>query len=254
MEGVWIAVFALLGVAVGSFLNVCIDRLPANESLISPPSRCAACQKRLSVIELVPVFSYLWLRGRCRNCRAAIPGRILWVEVSAGAVFAFLYWNYGLSAELAVVAFYFCLLLVLMVIDLEYHLILNKIVYPSAVIALLLSIFLAELEVVPSIASAAAGGGIGLVIFLLILVVSRGGMGWGDVKMVALIGIVLGYPLLFVALLLAVISGGLIAAILMILKAKSRKQGIPFGPFLSLGTMATLLWGTDILDWYLGFF
>jgi leader peptidase (prepilin peptidase)/N-methyltransferase len=254
MEAAWIALFALLGAAVGSFLNVCIDRLPANESLVSPPSHCTACHKRLSAIELVPVVSYLWLRGRCRHCRAAIPRRILWVEVSTGAVFAFLYWSYGLSAELGIVAFYFCLLLVILVIDLEHHLILNKIVYPGAAVALVLSIFLAKLDVVPTIASAAAGGGIGLGIFLVILIVSRGGMGWGDVKMAALMGVILGYQLLSVALLLAVISGGLVAAVLMLMKAKNRKQGIAFGPFLSLATMVTLLWGTDILNWYLGLF
>ena len=254
MEGVWIAAFALLGVAIGSFLNVCIDRLPAHESLLFPASRCAACQKRLSVKELIPVLSYLWLRGRCRHCQAAIPRRILWVEVSSGALFAFLYWYYGLSAELAIVTFYFCLLLVILVVDLEHHLILNKIVYPGAVIALIISIFSAELEVVPGIASAAGGGGIGLAIFLLIFVVSRGGMGWGDVKMAALMGIMLGFPMVFVALFLAVVSGGLVAWVLVLIKIKSRKQGIPFGPFLSLGTMAALLWGTSILDWYLGFF
>lgn len=254
MEALYIAAFALLGVAVGSFLNVCIDRLPDNMSIISPPSRCAACQKRLSARDLIPVLSYLWLRGRCRYCKAVIPGRTLWVEISSGAAFALLYWHFGLSAELAIAAFYFCLFLVILVIDLGHHLILNKIVYPGAVIAIVFSIFLSSLEVVPGIANAAAGGGIGLGIFFLIVILSRGGMGWGDVKMAALIGLVLGYPLVFVALLLTVISGGLIAVILLISRVKGRKQSIAFGPFLSLGAMATLLWGANILDWYLGYF
>jgi leader peptidase (prepilin peptidase)/N-methyltransferase len=254
MEGLLIAVFALLGAVVGSFLNVCIDRLPDNKSIVYPPSRCAACQKRLSARDLIPVLSYLWLRGRCRYCKAAIPKRILWVEISTTALFPILYWYYGLGAELAVVAFYFCLFLVILVIDLERHLILNKIVYPGAVIAIVFSIFLSSLEVVPGIASAAAGGGIGLGIFLLIVLLSRGGMGWGDVKMAALIGLVLGYSLVFVAILLAVISGGIIAVILLMTRVKGRKQSIAFGPFLSLSAMATLLWGANILDWYLGYF
>ena len=254
MEGLLIAVFVLLGVAVGSFLNVCIDRLPDNKSIVYPPSRCAVCQKRLSARDLIPVLSYLWLRGRCRYCKTAIPRRVLWVEISSGAMFPLLYWYYGISGELAVVTFYFCLFLVILVIDLEHHLILNKMVYPGAVIALVFSIFLSDLDVTPGIASAAVGGGIGLGLFLLIILLSRGGMGWGDVKMAALIGLVLGYPLVFVALLLAVISGGLIAVILLMSKTKGRKQSIAFGPFLSLGTMATLLWGTNILDWYLGYF
>ncbi|MCJ7764158.1 MAG: prepilin peptidase, partial [Dehalococcoidales bacterium] len=234
MEAVWMIVFALLGIAVGSFLNVCIDRLPENQSLIAPPSHCSACQKRLSFADLIPVFSYLWLRGRCRHCQASIPRRILWVEIATGAAFAFLFWHYGLSGELAVAAFYFCLFIVLLVIDLEHHILPNRLVYPGAAVAMILSVFLSRLEVVPGIASAAAGGGIGLGIFLLIVVLSRGGMGWGDVKMAALIGMVTGYPLIFVAILLAVVSGGLVAWILILSKAKSRKQGIPFGPFLSL--------------------
>ena len=93
-----------------------------------------------------------------------------------------------------------------------------------------------------------------MVVFLLIVIASRGGMGWGDVKMVALMGLVLGFPLVFVAIFLAVVSGGLVATVLLMIKAKGRKQGIPFGPFLSLGAMATLVWGVEILDWYLGFF
>jgi len=253
MEAVWTIVFALLGVAIGSFLNVCIDRLPENQSLIAPPSHCSACQKQLSFVDLIPVFSYLWLRGRCRYCQAPITRRILWVEIVTGAVFAFLYWYYGFSGELAVAAFYFCLFIVLLVIDLEHHILPNKLVYPGAAVALILSVFVSRLEVVPSIADAAAGGGIGLGVFLLIVVLSRGGMGWGDVKMAALIGVVTGYPLIFVAILLAVVSGGLIAWIMIITKVKSRKQSIPFGPFLSLATMATLVWGNAILDWYLGF-
>ena len=246
--------FALLGMTIGSFLNVCIDRLPSHQSLVFPASHCTSCQRRLSLKELIPVFSYIWLRGRCRYCQAPIPRRLLWVEIGTGAIFAFLYWYYGFSIELGVVAFYFCLFLIILVIDFEHHLILNKVIYPSVVIALALSIFLPELDSVPSIASAAAGGAVGLGLFLLIVIVSRGGMGWGDVKMAALIGLVTGFPLIFVTILLAVILGGLVAWILILLKIKSRKQSIPFGPFLSLATMATLLWGSDILNWYLSFF
>jgi len=252
------AAFALLGMAVGSFLNVCIDRLPAQESLVFPASHCASCRHRLSVKELIPVLSYIWLRGRCRYCNTPIPRRLLWVEVGTGVLFAYLYWHYGFSIELAVVTLYCCLFLVLMVIDLEYHILPNKLVYPGIVVALAISVAFSvlpnNLEVVPEIKSAAAGGGIGLGLFLLIIVVSRGGMGWGDVKMASLIGLVVGYPLVFVALFLAVVSGGLISWVLILTKAKSRKQSIPFGPFLSLGAIAALLWGTNILDWYTGLF
>ncbi|HEY55011.1 MAG TPA: prepilin peptidase, partial [Dehalococcoidia bacterium] len=194
MEAALIVIFILVGMTIASFLNVCIDRLPANESLIFPASHCASCQRRLTVKDLIPVFSYLWLRGRCRYCQAQIPRRILWVELGTGLLFGYLYWHYGLSAELTIAAFYSCLFIVLMVIDLERGLILNKIVYPAMGVALLLStffsIFLPDIEIVPFIGRAAIGGGMGLVVFFLIVIISRGGMGWGDVKLAALIGLV----------------------------------------------------------------
>ena len=267
MEGIWIAAFGLLGIVIASFLNVCIDRLPNNESLIFPASRCSSCHRRLAIKDLVPIFSYLWLRGRCRYCQETLPSRLLWVEIGTGTLFAFLYWHYGLSIELAVAAFYCCLFIILMVVDLEHGLILNKVIYPSIVIALLISVFLPPANVIyPNnevatllfntflpqlgVAQAAIGGSVGLVLFLLIVIIFKGGMGWGDVKMAALVGVVTGY-LIFIALLLAVILGGLVAAILLLLKIKRRGESIPFAPFLSLATIVTLLWGSNILTWYL---
>ncbi|HEX79027.1 MAG TPA: prepilin peptidase, partial [Dehalococcoidia bacterium] len=229
------------------------DRIPTEQSLLKPPSHCPACKKKLAVADLIPIFSYLWLRGRCRYCQVNIPRRILWVEIATAVVFAFLYYHYGLSAELLVAVFYFSLFIILLVIDLEYHVLPNKLIYPGAIAALLFSIFLPHLGIVPGIASAAGGCGIGLGIFMLIALLSRGGMGWGDVKMTAFIGIVVGYPLIFVAILLAVVCGGLIAWLMIVTRVKSRKQGIPFGPFLAMAAMVTVLWGGAILDWYLGF-
>jgi len=257
MEAFFIAIFILFGMVVASFLNVCCDRLPVGESVVYPPSHCPACQRRLKALDLIPVFSYLWLRGRCRYCQAPIPRRVLWVEIGTGLLFGLVYWRYGLSLELLVTLVYSCIFIVLMVIDLEYRLILNKVVYPTIALALLVSIlfslFLPQVEIVPEIREAAIGGGIGLGLFLLVVVISRGGMGWGDVKMAALIGIVIGY-LVFVALFLAVILGGLVAGLLLVLKIKKRKEAIPFAPFLSLATIVTLLWGSYILRWYLGLF
>ena len=170
------------------------------------------------------------------------------------------YWQYGLSVEFALTAFYGYLFIVLGVIDLEHGLILNKIVYPAVVVALIISIFRPSLGIIdtslpwPEILNGIIGGAIGLVFLLIPALIYRGGMGWGDVKMAALIGLVTGFPLVFVAILMGVILGGLVAGFLLLLKIKKRKEAIPFGPFLSLATIATLLWGSDILNWYLGSF
>jgi len=267
MAIILIILFAVLGLAVGSFLNVCIDRLPRNKSIVFPPSHCEACQHKLSAKDLIPVFSYLRLRGRCRYCQVAIPRKLFWVELATGLIFALLYWwcvvfnpELGIVA-FGVMAFYACLFTIIFVIDLEHGLILNKVVYPGMVIALLLAllpqswltqeIWLTQ-TIKPGIASAALGGGIGFGIFLLIALISRGGMGWGDVKLAALIGLATGFPLVFVAIIMAAILGGIVAVALVIAKRRKRRETIPFGPFLALTTMVTLLWGSNILSWYLG--
>jgi leader peptidase (prepilin peptidase)/N-methyltransferase len=254
VEILLIFLFAILGLAVGSFLNVCIDRLPQNKSIVLPPSHCEACQHKLAAKDLIPVFSYLRLRGRCRYCQAAIPRRVFWVELATALIFALLYWHYRLSPELGVMIFYACLFIIIFVIDLEHGLILNKVVYPSMVVALLLALYpwpwLNESMAI-RIAYAALGGGIGFAIFLLIALVSRGGMGWGDVKLAALIGLATSFPLVFVAIIMAAILGGIVAVALVIAKKRKRRETIPFGPFLALAAMVTLLWGSNILSWYL---
>ena len=147
-------------------------------------------------------------------------------------------------------SFYFCVLIIIMLIDVERGLILNKVVYPSAAIALIIAAITSE----PGIISVLIGGGLGLVVMLLVALISKGAIGWGDVKMSGLVGLFTGFPMVLISLLLAVVSGGLVAVTLLLLKLKERKQTIPFGPFLSLGAMLTLLWGADILNWYLRLF
>jgi leader peptidase (prepilin peptidase) / N-methyltransferase len=260
-------IFLLLGLVVGSFLNVCIDRLPAKQSIVAPPSHCPGCDKRLAVKDLIPVFSYISLKGRCRYCQSAIPKRVLLVEICTGIGFLLLYLFYGIGIELALSLCYFSLFLVLLVIDMEHHLILNKIVYPCAITALAVSVFLPYLDFAPALAinehfadlgwasgivSSILGGVAGFIIFMLIALLSRGGMGEGDVKMAGLIGLIVGYPLIFVSILLAIVIGGVVALFMIIVRIKNRKQTIAFGPFLSIAAVATILWGNDILNWYLG--
>jgi leader peptidase (prepilin peptidase)/N-methyltransferase len=258
-------IFTLLGLSVGSFLNVCIDRLPAKRSLFFPGSACDACQRRLSYRDLVPVISYLWLRGRCRYCGEKIPIRVLLVEVLAGILFFLAFWRYGLSAEFGITAFWCCIFLVIIFIDWEHQLILNRITYPSALIALvILSIdsllpepgILRNIDFVPdtSIISGLIGGAAGFLFFFIVFVISPRGIGMGDIKLALLIGLVAGFPLVIIALLIGILLGGLVAVVLLAFRLKGRKDAIPYGTFLAIGPIISLLWGSEIQSWYLGLF
>ena len=256
----WIVIFALLGLAVGSFLNVCIDRLPTGKSIVRLPSHCNSCDRTLRPPDLVPLFSYLWLRGRCRYCSARIPIRLPIVELATCLIFAFLTWHSfqawdGLGLELAIAIVYACLFLVIFVIDLEEGLVLNSVVYPGMALAFVFSFFWPWPEIIwPDIGvlSALLGGAVGFGFMLLPYIIWRGGMGGGDVMLAGLIGMVAGFPLVFVALLLGILSGGLVAIFLLILRLRTRKDPIPFGPFLAAAAVVALLWGQEILYWYTG--
>lgn len=252
----WIVAFAILGLAVGSFLNVCIDRLPAGQSILRLPSHCASCNQRLKPWDLVPVFSYLWLRGRCRYCGARIPLRLPIVELATGVIFALLTWHYGLGLELAIALIYACLFLLIFVIDLERGLVLNVVIYPGLALAFIFSFFWpwpASSWPDIGVLSALIGGVTGFGVMMLPYLISRGGMGGGDVMLAGLMGMVTGFPLILVALLLGIVGGGLVAISLLALRLRTRKDPIPFGPFLAAAAMVTLIWGQPILDWYTGF-
>jgi leader peptidase (prepilin peptidase)/N-methyltransferase len=265
MEIFLAVILTLLGMAIGSFLNIVIDRLPVGGSLVSPPSRCDACGKRLSPWDMVPVFSYLALRGRCRYCRARIPRRVLLVEVLSGLLFFLVFWRFGLSADFAITALWSCVFLVIIFIDWEHKLILNKVTYPAAVVAL---VILAIRSVwpgaglldnlffwpEPSILSGLLAGGIGFAFFVIVFLINPRGMGMGDVKLACLIGLVTGFPFVIVALMVGILIGGVVAVVLLLTRKKGRKDVIAYGTFLAIGPVITLLWGSYILDWYLHIF
>ena len=260
-----LTLFILLGIAVGSFLNVCIDRLPMHKSLLTPPSRCDACNKRLTVRDLIPVISFLILRGHCRFCGAKIPTRVLMVEIITGLLFFLAFWRFGVSAQFAFTVFWGCVFLVIIFIDWEHQLILNKITYPAAIIALIVlgvdSLFpgtgiLKNYNMIPqpSILSGLIGGGIAFTFFLIVYLINPRGMGIGDIKLVALIGLVFGIPLSIAALLIGIIIGGVVAVIILALKMKGRKDVIAYGTFLAIGPILMLLWGNPIWHWYQNLF
>ncbi len=250
------AAFALAGLSVGSFLNLCIDRLPVDQSIVNPPSHCPHCGRRISAVDLVPFLNYIWLRGRCRYCRAPIPARLPVVELLTGLVFAFLYWKYGLSPELGISIFYASFMIVVFFIDLENQLILNKMVYPGILLAFAFSFLWPNPDAGATdiLVDSLIAGAIGFGMLLLPFIVYPSGMGAGDVKLALMIGLMTGVPQVFVAIILAILAGGLISILLLTLRVRKRREAIPFGPFLATGAMVGLLWGQEIWDWYTGLF
>jgi leader peptidase (prepilin peptidase) / N-methyltransferase len=263
-----IALAFVLGAVVASFLNVVADRVPRGQSILAPPSHCPECGHRLSPAELVPVVSYLALRGRCRSCGTRIPVRLPLVEATGGALFALAVWRYGMSLDAFLAAIFFSFLLLIFIIDLEHKVILNTVLLlalPVALISAPLWSWDAREPVlgmngrqVSLLLDSLLAGVLGLVIFLLVagitfLIYRKEAMGFGDVKFVAVLGVWLGLYLLPVALLLAVILGGIISALMLVLRLSTRRASIAFGPFLCLGGVVGLVWGEAIGSWYLGF-
>ena len=251
-----VLLYALLGLAVSSFLNVCIDRLPERESIVSPPSHCPACGRRLAPFDLIPLLSYISLRGRCRYCGAPIPWRVLLVESTTGLLFVLLWYRagsppYGFSLSegfqrLLLATLYTCFFIVIFFIDLEHHLVLNRVIYPAIVVALLAIPFSPG----HSAKDLLLGGLIGFVLLFLIAFVYPAGMGMGDVKLATFIGLVVGFPSVFAALLFSFVAGGLVGGGVLLTGLKGRKDPIPFAPFLVAGGMVAMLYGQQIIDWY----
>jgi leader peptidase (prepilin peptidase) / N-methyltransferase len=260
---VTLILFFFFGIAVGSFLNVVADRLPEGKSLISPPSHCPSCKAKIARKDLIPIFSYLWLKGRCRSCNVKIPLRSLIVEITTGLLFVFYYWHFGLNYELLIVIIYTAFFIVLFITDLEQGILPNKIVYAGMLAAILLAAAGTLFGFEPGYASgmifrlskfwilnAFLGGAVGFVILFVVALASRGGMGGGDIKLAGFLGLIVGFPLILVLIFIAVVVGGLVSAILLILKIRERKQAIPFGPFLVFAVCICLVWGNNLVNWY----
>jgi prepilin signal peptidase PulO-like enzyme (type II secretory pathway) len=211
-------------------------------------------------MDLIPVFSYVWLRGRCRHCQAALPKRLVIVEVATGVMLGVLYLVFGLEAEFGVAAFWGCLSVVIFVIDLEQGLVLDKIVFPSLLCALLFAGLVDHLpwlegigvmEEWPQIAIAGLGAGVGFLLFAFLLVfalvvLGKEGLGRGDVKLAALIGLICGFPLILLVIVVGALVGLLMALAMGRLKLNAT---IPFGSALVVATMVAVIAGQGILDW-----
>ena len=252
---VWLAgLLGLLGLVVGSFLNVCIYRLPRRESINWPGSHCTTCTRPLSWYENVPIVSWLALRGRCRTCGEPVSVMYPLVELITGVLFVAGYWIYGWTPMLAVRLAFAGAMVVLFAIDLRHHLLPNVITLPGIVVGLLLSIFLPP-GWQASLIGLIAGGGI-------LFAIAEGyyrlrgieGLGMGDVKMLAMIGAFLGWKLMLVTLILASFAGSVIGVGIIALGRGGMKAALPFGTFLAVGALAAAVVGDPLVEWYTGFY
>jgi leader peptidase (prepilin peptidase)/N-methyltransferase len=244
----------LLGLAVGSFLNVVIYRLPRRESVVWPGSRCTSCGRALSWYENIPVLSWAALRGRCRGCRTPISPIYPTVELITGLAFAGSVWVYGVTPLLAVRILFACAMIALFFIDLEHHILPNRITLPGIVVGFSASLFLPP-GWIASLIGIIAGGGVLLAIAEAYYRVRKEeGLGMGDVKMLAMIGAFLGWRLTLVTLVLASFAGSVVGVGMIALGRGSMKYALPFGTFLAVGALAASVFGDRLLAWYLAFY
>jgi leader peptidase (prepilin peptidase)/N-methyltransferase len=254
MNGVIVAFVTALGFAVGSFLNVCIYRLPQQGSILWPASHCPACKRELAWYENLPLVSWLALRGRCRTCGASISVEYPFVELLTAAIFFSGYFIYGWTPLLLSRLLFACAMIVLFFIDLHHRILPNVITLPGIVLGFVFSL------VMPpgwrsSLIGLLAGGGV-LFAIAEIYYRLRGheGLGMGDVKMLAMIGAFLGWPLMMVTLVLASISGSIIGLVVIAARRGDMKAALPFGTFLACGALVAAVAGDSILDWYISFY
>ncbi|QFF99566.1 prepilin peptidase [Psychrobacillus glaciei] len=250
MEIALIVIVFIYGLVFGSFFNVVGLRVPKGESIVKPPSHCTVCDRNLTLLDLVPVFSYLFLRGKCRGCGTKIHWMYPVMELATGVLFAFAFVQLGLSKELIVAILFISLLVIITVSDIAYMLIPDKI----------LLFFLIPLIVARTLSpltpwwDSIIGAIIGFGILFLIAVLSKGGMGGGDIKLFFVIGIVLGVTQTLVTLFLASFIGAIIGVISLKIAKKGRKTPIPFGPSIAVAAVFSYFYGQAFVDWYVNLF
>jgi leader peptidase (prepilin peptidase)/N-methyltransferase len=246
----------LLGLVAGSFANVCIHRLPRGRSVIFPPSRCPSCETLIRPLDNVPVLSWLWLRGRCRACRARISPRYPAVEAANGLLWLGLAVSGGPSLQTLVSMVLVSALVVLSLIDLEHQLLPNAITRPGIAVGLAASLLPGSPVGPTSALGAAAGGWLAFAAVARLYESARGveGLGQGDWKMAAMLGAFLGWQKMLLTVLLASVGGTAVGLALVALRGRDMRYALPFGTFLGLAGIVVVFVGGPILEWYRGLY
>jgi leader peptidase (prepilin peptidase)/N-methyltransferase len=248
----FIPVAALFGALVGSFLNVCIYRLPLGRSIVFPGSSCETCRRELSWYENLPIVSWLILGGKCRTCRTPLSFRHPLIEVLTALMFGAAAWYYEPSALLASRLVFGCALLVLFFIDLDHHLLPNVITLPGIVVGFAFSLVTEPGWLASLIGAAIGGGSLWLIAEVYYRIRHEEGLGMGDVKMLGMIGAFIGWKLTLLTLMMASFAGAIVGVVLIALRKGDMKYALPFGTFLALGAALAATVGPGLLGWYLG--
>ncbi len=239
------------GAVIGSFLNVCIHRLPLGESVVSPGSRCPGCGHEIRWWENIPLLSYLFLRGRCSGCGTAISPRYPAVEMlSAGAAVALLR-EFGLAVDFFVYYLFTAMLIIVIFTDLEHRIIPDEVSLSGIVVGFCSSFLVSKIGWIDSLLGIVAGGGsLFAVAWGYYLLMGKVGMGGGDIKLLAMIGAFLGWKAVPMVIFLSAFAGSVIGGFYLLLRRDVSDRAIPYGPFLAVAAIATLFWGEELWNLY----
>ncbi|MGB5750126.1 MAG: prepilin peptidase [Desulfobacterales bacterium] len=241
----------LVGLCIGSFLNVCIYRLPASKSIVHPRSMCPHCDTLIPFYDNIPVFSYLWLKGQCRNCKVKIPMRYPMVELLGGLFALGTYLRFGLGIETLIYYLFIAALLVVTFIDIDHRIIPDVITLPGIPVCFAASFALTAITYKDALLGILIGGGsLFLVAWVYSIITKKEGMGGGDIKLLAMMGAIVGWQGVLFTIFVASLVGTLAGLAVMLQSRKGMKLAVPFGPFLSIGAITYIFFGTQLISWY----
>ncbi len=241
----------IFGAVVGSFLNVCIYRLPEGKSIVSPPSSCPVCKQFIPFYFNIPVIGFMLLRGKCAGCKSPISFRYPFVEVLTGLAAVALFYRFGPDVRILIPFLFLAALIVITFIDLDRKIILDVITLPGVVVGFIASFFMPTPGVVSSIIGIVAGGGILMGIAMgYHYITGKEGMGGGDIKFLAMIGAFIGWKGVLFTLFTSSIFGALAGVLVMVVFSRNTKYALPFGPFLAIGAVLYLFYGDALIGWY----
>ncbi|MFZ0724231.1 MAG: A24 family peptidase [Desulfobacterales bacterium] len=241
----------VFGLCIGSFLNVCIYRVPAAKSIVFPGSMCPSCQTPIRIYDNIPLLGFLWLGGRCRHCRAPISIRYPLIELLTGTLALGLFLKYGASLDAVIYFAFACVLIVITFIDIDHRIIPDRISLPGIFVFFLAALALPSMTWLEALLGIAIGGGsLFLVALVYHLLTRKEGMGGGDIKLLAMIGALIGWKGVLFTIFVSSAVGTVTGLAIMAATRQNMKLAVPFGPFLSIGALVYVFAGPQLIGWY----